>query len=243
MYYLFLDLETTGINIEKCAIIQVAGIMVDVDDELNLKPIDAINIKMCPAYGKMIDQRALEVTGYTIEQLACFQTQEEGFNKFIQFLDKHIDRFNKIDKCKLVGFNNLKFDQSFLRQWFNENNNKFYGAYFWSDSIDVLSEASRYLTNYRPAMLNFKLGTVAKTLGIETKNDELHDGLYDIKITYKIFNKIIQSKQYIMPLDEDTATEMFLQMNIDKAKEVKQISKFTEETAWVESTPELFAPF
>lgn len=243
MYYLFVDLETTGFWYDKCAIIQLAGIMVDVDDELNLKPIDAINIKMCPAYGKMIDQRALEVTGYTIEQLAYFQTQEDGFNKFIQFLDKHIDRFNKIDKCKLVGYNNLRFDQAFLRQWFEDNDNRFFGAYFWSDSIDVLSEASRYLTNYRPAMLNFKLGTVAKTLGIETKDDELHDGLYDIKITYKIFNKIVQSKQYIMPLDEELAEKMYHQMIIDKQNEIKPISKFTEETAWVESTPELFAPF
>lgn len=243
MYYLFADLETTGFWYDKCAIIQLAGIMVDVDDELNLHPIDTINIKMCPAYGKMIDQRALEVTGYTIEQLACFQTQEEGFNKFIQFLDKHIDRFNKIDKCKLVGYNNLRFDQAFLRQWFEDNDNRFFGAYFWSDSIDVLSEASRYLTNYRPAMLNFKLGTVAKTLGIKTDNNNLHDGLYDIALTFKIFNKIVQSKQYIMPLNEELAEKMYHQMLIDKQNEIKSISKFTEEIAWVESTPELFASF
>ena len=92
-------------------------------------------------------------------------------------------------------------------------------------------------------MLNFKLGTVAKTLGIEIKDNELHDGLYDIKITYKIFNKIVQSKQYIMPLDEELAEKMYHQMLIDKQNETKPISKFTEETAWVESTPELFAPF
>ena len=243
MKYLFFDLETTGFGFDKCAIIQLGGIIVDVDTELNMKPLDAINLKMCPGYGKMIDQRSLEINGYTLEQLACFQTQEEGFKKFLKFLDKYVDRFNKNDKIKLVGYNNLHFDQDFLRQWFYDNGNKFYGAYFWSDSIDVLSEASRYLTNYRPAMLNFKLGTVAKTLGIETSETELHDGLYDIKITYKIFNKIIKSGNFVMPLDEEKATEMYQQMMIDKAKDTKIISKFTEETAWVESTPELFAPF
>ena len=217
--------------------------MVDVDDKLNMKPLDGINLKMCPAYGKMIDQRSLEINGYTIEELSKYQTQEEGFEKFLKFLNKYIDRFNKNDKCKLLGYNNLHFDQDFLRQWFIDNGNKFYGAYFWSDSIDVLSEASRYLTNYRPAMLNFKLGTVAKALGIETKENELHDGLYDVKITYKIFNNIIKSGNFIKPFDEELATEMFNEMMIEKSKETFKKSKFTEENAWIKATPELFAPF
>ena len=106
-----------------------------------------------------------------------------------------------------------------------------------------MSEATRYLTSYRPAMLNFKLGTVAKAIGIETDENELHDGLYDVKITFKIFNKIIKSGNFIMPFDEDKATEMYNQMLIDKAKEVKHVSKYTEENAWVQVSAELFASF
>lgn len=243
MKFLFFDLETTGFGFDKCAIIQLGGIMVDVDDNFNMKPLDGINLKMCPDYGKMIDQRSLEINGYTIEELSTYQTQESGFKKFIKFLDDHVDRFNKNDKVKLVGYNSLHFDQDFLRQWFIDNGNKFYGAYFWSDSIDVLSEASRYLTNYRPAMLNFKLGTVAKTLGIETKEDELHDGLYDVKITFKIFNKIIKSGNFMKPFDAELAEQMFNEMLIEKSKETFKKSKFTEENAWIKVTPELLASF
>lgn len=243
MKYLFFDLETTGFGFDKCAIIQLGGIMVDVDDDFNMKPIDAINLKMCPAYGKMIDQRSLEINGYTIDDLKGFPSQEDSFNKFIKFLDKHVDRYNPVDKAHLVGYNSLHFDQDFLRQWFIDNGNKFYGAYFWSDSIDVLSEASRYLTNYRPAMLNFKLGTVAKTIGIETSEESLHDGLYDVKITFKIFNKIIKSGHFVMPFKSDIAEEMYNQMLIDKSKETFKKSKFTEENAWIKVTPELLSPF
>lgn len=243
MKYLFFDLETTGFGFDKCSIIQLGAIVINIDDKLNMKPIEAINLKMCPDYGKLIDQRSLEITGYSIEDLAGFQPQADAFEKFIKFLDKHVDRFNKIDKIMLVGFNSLHFDIDFLRQWFSDNGNKFFGAYFWSNSIDVLSEASRYLTNYRPAMLNFKLGTVAKTLGIETNENELHDGLYDVKITFKIFNKIIKSGNFIMPFDEEKATEMYQQMLIDKAKEIKHVSKYTEENAWITVTPELFSSF
>lgn len=243
MKFLFFDLETTGFGFDKCAIIQLGGIMVDVDENFNMKPLDGINLKMCPSYGKMIDQRSLEINGYTIEELSTYQTQEEGFKKFIKFLDDHVDRYNKTQKVKLCGYNSLHFDQDFLRQWFIDNGNKFYGAYFWSDSIDVLSEASRYLTNYRPAMLNFKLGTVAKTLGIETKEDELHDGLYDVKITFKIFNKIIKSGNFIKPFDVELAEETYNQMLIEKSKETFKKSKFTENDAWVKVTPELMASF
>ena len=243
MNFLFFDLETTGFGFDKCAIIQLGAIVVEVDDKMNMKPLDGINIKMCPDYGKMIDQRSLEINGYTIEQIASFQPQKEAFDKFIKFLDKYVDRFNKVDKIKLVGYNSLHFDIDFLRQWFYDNGNKFFGAYFWSDSIDVLSEASRYLTNYRPALLNFKLGTVAKAIGIETSEEQLHDGLYDIKITYKIFNKILKSKEFIKPLDPELAEEMYKQMLIDKAKDVKVVSKFTDETAWLIASSELFAPF
>lgn len=233
MKFLFFDLETTGFGCEKCAIIQLGAIIVDVDDELNMKPVDGINLKMRPNEGQMLDQRSLEITGYTIDQISGFQPQADAFEKFIKFLDKYVDRFNQIDKLKLVGYNSLHFDIDFLRQWFLINNNKFYGAYFWSDSIDVLSEASRYLTNYRPAMLNFKLGTVAKALGIETNENELHDGLYDVKITYKIFNNIIKTNNFIKPFEADLAEEMYTQMLIDKNKEVFKKSAFTEDTAWI----------
>lgn len=243
MKYLFFDLETTGFGFDKCAIIQLGAIMVDVDNDLKMKPLEAINLKMCPEYGKMIDKRSLEINGYSIEDISKFMPQKEAFNKFIKFLDKHIDRFNKVNKAVLIGYNNQHFDNDFLRQWFYDNGNKFFGAYFWSSSIDVMSEATRYLTSYRPAMLNFKLGTVAKAIGIETDENELHDGLYDVKITFKIFNKIIKSGNFIMPFDEDKAAEMYNQMLIDKAKEVKHISKYTEENAWVQASAELFASF
>ena len=242
MKYFFFDLETTGFGFDKCAIIQLAGIMVDVDADFNMKPVDAINLKMCPEYGKMIDQRSLEINGYSIEELATFQSSKEAYEKFLKFLDKHCDRYNKNSKIFLCGYNSLHFDIDFLRQWFTDNGNKFFGAYFWSNSVDVLSEATRYLTNYRPAMANFKLGTVAKTMEITVESDELHDGLYDVKLTYKILNKIIKSGNFVKPLDEEKAIEMYKQM-LSEPKEMRKPSNFTEENAWVTVTPELLSPF
>ena len=137
--------------------------------------------------------------------------------KFVwqKFLDKHIDQFNKVDKAILAGYNNTHFDTDFLRQWFIDNNNNYFGSYFWSNSIDVMPEASRYFVHYRPALLNFKLGTVAKAMGIETDKSSLHDGLYDIKLTLLMFKKLL-SEPYIKPFDPEEAERMYMQMLEDK---------------------------
>lgn len=235
MKFLFFDLETTGFGYDKCSIIQLGGIIVDCDINGELKPIDGINLKMRPRVGKRIDQRALEINKFTVEEILSWEDDKIAFKKFIDFIEKHITRYNKMDKLKLVGYNSLHFDIDFLRQWFVDNNNKYFGSYFWSDSIDVLSEASRYLTSYRPIMINFKLGNVAKVLGIKVDESELHDGMYDIKTTYKIFKLIMKSSSKLMPFTEEKATQIFNEQEIEKAKLKANIteSAFTEDTAWI----------
>ena len=44
MKLLFFDLETTGFGCDKCAIVQLGAIVVELDTENNLKPIDGINL-------------------------------------------------------------------------------------------------------------------------------------------------------------------------------------------------------
>lgn len=214
MKILFYDLETTGIHPETASIIQLAGIMTELTESNEIKPLGGFNYTMKPRTGREVDLSALDINGFTMEELATFQDDREVFEKFTKFLNKHIDQFNKVDKAILAGYNNTHFDTDFLRQWFIDNNN-YFGSYFWSNSIDVMPEASRYFVHYRPALLNFKLGTVAKAMGIETDKSSLHDGLYDIKLTLLMFKKLL-SEPYIKPFDPEEAERMYMQMIQDK---------------------------
>lgn len=215
MKILFYDLETTGIHPETTSIIQLAGIMTELTESNEIKPLGGFNYTMKPRTGREVDLSALDINGFTMEELATFQDDREVFEKFTKFLNKHIDQFNKVDKAILAGYNNTHFDTDFLRQWFIDNNNNYFGSYFWSNSIDVMPEASRYFVHYRPALLNFKLGTVAKAMGIETDKSSLHDGLYDIKLTLLMFKKLL-SEPYIKPFDPEEAERMYMQMIQDK---------------------------
>ena len=168
MKILFYDLETTGFGFEKCAIIQFAGIMADIGTDNRIRPLEAIDLKMQPRQGKMIDMRALEVNGYSLDEIMSWEDDNTAFMKLIRFLERHVDRNNPMDCVKLCGYSNSHFDSDFLMQWFADNGCSFC-SYFWFEQIDVMCEAARYLLNYRPIMNNFKLGNVAEALGISLR--------------------------------------------------------------------------
>lgn len=110
------------------------------------------------------------------------------YKQFVDMLSKYVDRYNKQDKFFLAGYNNAHFDNQFLRSWFIQNGDKYFGSWFWSNSIDVMVLATPFLAEKRSQMENFKQGTVAKTLGIEVDDTKLHDALYDIQICKAIYD-------------------------------------------------------
>lgn len=105
-------------------------------------------------------------------------------------LDKYVSKYDKKDKFFLAGYNNASFDNQFLRAWFLQNNDKYFGSYFWSNSIDIMVMATPYLAPKRAEMENFKQGAVAKTLGIQVDDSKLHDALYDIEICRAIYDVV-----------------------------------------------------
>lgn len=76
--------------------------MTELDENNKLTVIDEINIECCPRKGKRIESVALEVNGYSIEKLRSLQPDADGFKQFYNFLNKHINRYNKYDKCILA---------------------------------------------------------------------------------------------------------------------------------------------
>jgi DNA polymerase-3 subunit epsilon len=90
----------------------------------------------------------------------------------------------------LAGYNVASFDAQFLRGMFLQNNDVYFGSWFWSVPIDVIILAQNLLIEERSKMENFKQGTVAKYLGIDVDDTKLHDALYDIEICYKIYLEV-----------------------------------------------------
>lgn len=183
MKVLFFDLETTGTFLNKHGIHQISGSVV-IDGEVKEK----FNFKVQPKPGAQFDAQALEVGGVTQEQIMAYPPMGVVFKQFVDMLAKYVDRYNKKDKFFLAGFNNAHFDNQFLRAWFADNGDKYFGSWFWSNSIDVMVLATPYLAAKRSEMENFKQGTAAKALGIQVDDTRLHDAEYDIEICKAIYD-------------------------------------------------------
>lgn len=150
-----------------------------------------IDIRLAPDPAATIEQEALDVAGVTLEQVQSYQPMEEGYRQLVGILSKYVNKFDKRDKMYLVGYNNAGFDNNFLRALFTQCGDKYFGSWFYPNCMDVYVMVTPFLMGVRNDMKNFKLMTVARTMGIEIDENKLHDATYDIELTRDIFYRII----------------------------------------------------
>jgi len=181
----FYDLETTGTKFWKNGIHQISGSIV-IDGQVK----EFFNFKVRPNDNATIDEEALKIGNVTKEQIMAYPPMKEVYFKITTMLSKYVDKFNKKDKFHLAGYNNSSFDNAFFRAFFVQNNDVYFGSWFWSDSIDIMVLASFKLRNVRHELVDFKQSSVAKYLGIEIDENKLHDAEYDIQICMKILNSL-----------------------------------------------------
>lgn len=182
MKLLFFDLETTGVNPAKNGIHQISG-MIEIDGVEK----ERFDFHVQPNPKAIIEGQALSVAGVTREQVLNYPPMGEVYKELVAMLGRYVDKFNKRDKFFLVGYNNASFDNQFLRGFFLQNGDNYFGSWFWSNSLDVMVLASQHLATRRHEMENFKLATVAKFMGINVDDEALHDAYYDIYLTCEIY--------------------------------------------------------
>ena len=186
----YIDTETTGLDAKTCGIIQLAAIM-EIDGEV----VSEFETKIRPFDGCSISTEALAVSGAKLEDLDGFPQEWEALRAFLEWLGKHVSKFDKSDKAFFSGYN-TPFDIEFVRKFFERNGDKYFGSWFWSGSLDVMGFALWHLATKRHLMPNFKLGTVAdEVLGKERAAqimgaEGLHNALGDIRLTREIMKVV-----------------------------------------------------
>jgi DNA polymerase III subunit epsilon len=185
MKMFFYDIETTGVKFWRNGIHQISGKII-IDDEVK----ETFNFFVKPYEKADIDLEALNVAGKTMEDLQSYDSMVSVYTRIIHMLKKYVNKFDKKDKFHLIGYNNASFDNPFFRAFFVQNDDQYFGSWFWSDSIDVMVLASNHLKNERSQLENFKQATVAKYLGIPVDDERLHDAMYDIDLCIQIYQKI-----------------------------------------------------
>jgi DNA polymerase-3 subunit epsilon len=178
----FVDVETSGLDPKKNAILQLAAIVRNGNTE------HTFNKFLKPFADDKIHPDAVKKHGLDPTQ-SHFLNPWAVYRDFIDFLKGFVDPYNKKQKLHFMAYNS-QFDSDFIRNFFEKNGDKFYGSYFWYPDICVCRLAGFHLRNERSNLKNFKLQTVAEYLKIETKGNKLHDALYDIELTMEIWDKV-----------------------------------------------------
>jgi len=179
----FIDVETTGLSKSVAVIHQIAAIIVDDNGGEN-----EFSISFCPdekalAYA---EAGALEKCNITIDDLRNRKVdEEEAWDKFVAFLQVHVNKYDKTDKLLFTAYN-APFDTDFVRAWFERMGGEYFGSYFWNPSLCVMQRAAWFVRRGRPAMPNFQLGTVCECAGLGWSEDSAHDALYDVKKTIEL---------------------------------------------------------
>lgn len=191
--FFFYDLETSGLSAREARIMQFAGIRTDMDLNQIGEPVNVLvklNDDVLPS------PEALMVTGITPQQ-----TIADGYieAEFARMLVNDIFTPDTIS----VGFNNIRFDDEFIRHLFWRN---FYDSYEWSwkdgrsrwDLLDVV----RMTRALRPAGIKWpvddkgvatnRLELIASVNGID--HFKAHDALSDVEALIAV-TRLIREKQ------------------------------------------------
>lgn len=190
--FFFYDLETSGLSSSRDRIIQFAGQRTD----LSFKPLgDPINYLVKLPEDILPSPLALAVNKISLKEL---QTKGISEIDLAKIFNEQISTPGTI----FVGFNNLRFDDEFIR-YLNYRN--FYDAYYWHwadnrsrwDMLDVC----RMTRALRPEGINWpvKEGKSTNTLIELAKANNLkhlkaHDALSDVEALIQIA-RLIKSKQ------------------------------------------------
>lgn len=190
MKILFIDVETTGVDAEKCAITQIGAILDDFEREKS----ERLNLKVRPHADALIEEEALKITGITREDLESEDrlSPNEAYSNLMDMCQfpRRVYAEHRVFMC---GYNILGFDQKFIYNMAHRAGDMYpHGKFHWP-GIDVAPIASFYLGEKRRALKNFKLMTAAAALGINVEemstkmNMDAHDAMFDIEVTRKMY--------------------------------------------------------
>ena len=231
--FFFYDLETSGLSARQDRIMQFAGQRTD----MNLEPIgEPYNVLVALNDDTLPSPDALMVTGITPQK-----TVDEGYTEaqFTRMLSEEIFTPDTI----AVGFNNVRFDDEFIRHLLWRN---FYDPYEWSwkdgrsrwDLLDVV----RLTRALRPEGIEWpfddkgeptnRLELITQANGIAHEN--AHDALADvtalIDVTKLVKDKQPQLYEYLLKMRDKKQVQTLVNLD-DKKPLVYASGRYDKEFA------------
>ena len=194
MNYVFYDFETSGLNFYFDQPIQPAAKLVD--DQFNV--IDQINEKCRLRDGVIPSPAAMLITKTDLEDL-------DNRQSFYEFMDKVHNKFSSWSPAVFIGYNNINFDEKFLRSSFFQSLHAPYLTNTNNNSRSDLFKIILAICNLEKPYLNIPVDSekgrkILKLENLAANNDIshefAHDAMSDVDATIGLAEIIKKNEEF-----------------------------------------------
>ncbi len=171
----FIDIETTGFDVEKQEIIEIGLVIVNQKDGVLGDIVEEWEVKIQPEKIENADAEALALNGYNEAEWMFAVSLQQAMETFAE----------KTKDCVMVA-HNVAFDYSFLAKAFSTTGVK--NQMFFA-KIDTISFAFAKLHKLENAP-RLNLNSLCEYFGIE--NERAHTALADTRATVEVYRKLLE---------------------------------------------------
>jgi ribonuclease T len=176
------DIETAGFDPKHHALLEIAAVLLDMDESGRLKPSSTVACHVIPFEGSKLDRAALDFNGidpyhpfrFAVDEKQALKTVFEPIRKAI--------KTNQCTRAILVG-HNPAFDIAFLNAAVERTKIKKNPFHPFS----TFDTATLCGLAYGQTVL----ARSAKAAGLEWNADEAHSAKYDARMTAELFCQIV----------------------------------------------------
>ena len=184
------DVETGGFNETTDALLQIAAVLIDIDETGRLYCAETVSCHVNPFEGANMDPKSMEVNGIDVNHPFRLALDErEALPKIFKPVRNEIKKHG-CNKAILVG-HNAHFDLKFINAAAERCGIKRNPFHPFS-TIDTVSLAA-------VAYGQTVLARSVRSAGLDWNADEAHSAIYDAEITAALFCKIVNGFGIVQP--------------------------------------------
>jgi ribonuclease T len=184
------DVETGGFNEATDALLQIAAVLLDFDDEGRLYCAETISCHVTPFEGANLDPKSMEVNGIDVDHPFRLALEEhQALSKIFKPVRNAIKQ-QGCNKAILVG-HNAHFDLKFINAAAARTGIKRNPFHPFS-TFDTVTVAGL-------AYGQTVLARAVKSAGMEWDTSEAHSAIYDAEMTAALFCKVVNEFAFVPP--------------------------------------------
>jgi ribonuclease T len=184
------DVETGGFNEATDALLQIAAVLIDVDDQGRLYCSETVSCHVNPFEGANLDPKSMEVNGIDVDHPFRFAVDEKQALPKIFKPVREAVKNQSCSKAILVG-HNAHFDLKFINAAAARSGIKRNPFHPFS-TFDTVSLAGL-------AYGQTVLARSVQSAGMEWDSSEAHSAVYDAEMTAMLFCKIVNGTAFVPP--------------------------------------------